>query len=135
MFDILNEILGNYYLSIWITNPYDEAQRYCARTMIPLAVFRNGKAEIILKELIAETGQSDLKDVLFDNVQINVRHVSVGRRDVWKNGVPYLTFKQCTILHTWMPNLVAMGNQDISVVEYFAEIESYDYSWKTTNDE
>ncbi len=127
-------MLENNHLNVWITNPHTNIRRYCARTMMPLVLYKDGYVQVILKEIIAETGQSDLKDVLFDNVQIDVRYVSVGRRDMWENGISYFTFKHCTILHTWIPNLVAMGNQDASIVEYFAEIESCGYSWKTTEE-
>ena len=128
------KMLENSHLNVWITNPYDDVRTYCIRTSIPLIVFEDEKAQIILRETVAKTGQSDLKDLLHDNIQIVVRYVKVGRRDLWENGIPYFTFGKCTIIRTWIPNLVVSQAYDANVVEHFAEIESYQYSWKTAEE-
>ena len=130
----MNSVLENSHLNVWIIDPLTDTQTYCGRTSMPLVIFENSKAQILLKEIITETGQSELEDALLNNIQIIIRYVSVGRPDLWENGVPYFTFKNCTIIRTWIPKLVASQMCDASAVIYFAEIESYNYSFQSTEE-
>ena len=130
----MNSILENSHLNVWIVDPLTDTRTYCGRTSIPLIIFKDEKAQIILREIIAETGQSELEDVLLADIQIIIRYVSVGRRDLWENSIPYFTFKNCTIIRTWIPKLVASQMCDASAVIYFAEIESYNYSFQSTEE-
>lgn len=123
------QFLDNTHTRVWLEDR--DLRLYCGKTAMYQVTFENDTIMLMLCEQLTTDPykDSEILQHFCNGANILITHVYVGRPDLFENNDVFLTFYNCRLHRSWIPNMTVLQPGESNRINFFVALEAHDYKW------